>query len=66
MKNSNNGLILVTGGAGFIGYHLTKKLLQNNYEVRVFDNLYRANQSAIEELKSMKGVESHRGRCKIS
>ena len=57
MKNSNNGLILVTGGAGFIGYHLTKKLLQNNYEVRVFDNLYRANQSAIEELKSMKGVE---------
>ena len=54
MKNSNNGLILVTGGAGFIGYHLTKKLLQNNYEVRVF---YQNRQSAIEELKSMKGVE---------
>ena len=32
-------LILVTGAAGFIGYHLSKKLLFNNYEVIGFDNL---------------------------
>ena len=30
---------LVTGGAGFIGSHLTEKLHQNNIEVLVVDNL---------------------------
>ena len=30
---------LVTGGAGFIGSHLTEKLHQNNIEVLVIDNL---------------------------
>ena len=30
---------LVTGGAGFIGSHLCKKLLENNYEVIAFDDL---------------------------
>ena len=30
---------LVTGGAGFIGSHLTEKLYQNNIEVLVVDNL---------------------------
>jgi len=31
--------ILVTGGCGFIGYALTKQLLQKGYEVDVIDNL---------------------------
>lgn len=31
--------ILMTGGAGFIGSHLTKKLLELNYYVLVIDNL---------------------------
>ncbi|MEM8509772.1 MAG: NAD-dependent epimerase/dehydratase family protein [Bacteroidota bacterium] len=31
--------ILVTGAAGFIGYHVTKKLLENGYEVVGVDNL---------------------------
>lgn len=30
--------VLVTGGAGFIGYHLTKKLLNDGYRIVSVDN----------------------------
>lgn len=36
MKNEK---ILVTGGAGFIGFHLSKKLLEEGYTVVGYDNL---------------------------
>ena len=32
---------LITGGAGFIGYHLTKELLENGYEIVLVDNFSR-------------------------
>ncbi len=31
--------VLITGGAGFIGFHLSKRLLDNNYQVIAIDNL---------------------------
>lgn len=31
-------LVLVTGGAGFIGSHLTERLIERDYRVRVLDN----------------------------
>ncbi len=31
--------VLITGGAGFIGAHLTNELLENGYRVRVLDSL---------------------------
>ena len=34
-----NGKVLVTGAAGFIGYHFSQLLLQNSYQVIGIDNL---------------------------
>jgi nucleoside-diphosphate-sugar epimerase len=34
--------ILVTGGAGFIGFHLTKKLLELGADVTIYDNMSNA------------------------
>jgi len=31
--------VLITGGAGFIGYHTANKLVGEGYKVRIFDNL---------------------------
>ena len=31
--------VLITGGAGFIGLNLVKKLLSKNYDITVLDNL---------------------------
>ena len=32
-------VILVTGAAGFIGFHLCSKLIKNGFEVIGFDNI---------------------------
>lgn len=39
MEHLKNKKILVTGGAGFIGFHLCKKLSESNPNVTIYDNL---------------------------
>jgi UDP-glucose 4-epimerase len=41
--------ILVTGGAGYIGSHFTRVLIERGYEVVVFDNLYAGFLDAVHE-----------------
>jgi len=43
--------ILVTGGAGYIGSHMCVELLQNGYEVIVFDNLANASRKSIDAVQ---------------
>jgi UDP-glucuronate decarboxylase len=42
--------ILVTGGAGFLGSHLCRALLEKNHEVICLDNFYTGSKANIEEL----------------
>ena len=42
--------ILITGGAGFIGSHLSKRLLSNNNKVICVDNLFTGNMNNISDL----------------
>ncbi len=39
--------VLVTGGAGYIGSHVTDMLISRGYEVVVFDNLYTGHEEAV-------------------
>jgi len=44
--------ILITGGSGFIGSHLSERLLKENHEVIVADNFYTGDKNNIAHLQS--------------
>lgn len=46
-------MILVTGGAGYIGSHMVVDLVENGYEVVIFDNLEVGHIETVETLKKI-------------
>jgi len=43
--------ILITGGAGFVGYHIAKRLSKERYEITLVDNFFRSERDA--DLKAL-------------
>jgi UDP-glucose 4-epimerase len=52
-----SGRVLVTGGTGFIGGHLVKRLLERGLEVTVLDNLFTGSMRNLEEANAVKFVK---------
>ncbi|EKE11052.1 MAG: hypothetical protein ACD_15C00148G0001 [uncultured bacterium] len=57
INQQENMKILVTGGAGFIGSHLCRKLLENGHKVLCADNLFSGNKGNIIDLLDNKRFE---------
>lgn len=55
--NNTRSKILVTGGAGFVGSHLCRKLVKEGHDVLCVDNLYTGNKENILDLFSNPNFE---------
>lgn len=54
-------MILITGGAGYVGSHCVLELLKNNYDVLIFDNLSTGHIETVETLKNFGNVDFIKG-----
>lgn len=50
-------MILITGGAGFIGSHAAVELLDAGYEIAVIDNFSNSNMEAVFRIKELTGKD---------
>ena len=57
MKKNNNNRNLITGGAGFLGSHLAKQLLEKGEEVICLDNFFTGTKKNIQGLINHKNFE---------
>jgi UDP-glucose 4-epimerase len=58
MEQLKNKKILVTGGAGFIGFHLCKKLSESNPNVTIYDNLSSGTLENVKDTPKAKFVKN--------
>jgi len=54
--NEKNMMILVTGGAGYIGCHTLITLIEDNHQVVVVDNLSNSSKTALERVEKITGI----------
>lgn len=52
---ASHGVILITGGAGFIGSHLADRLARDGRSVRILDDLSTGSMATVEALRSVHG-----------
>ena len=52
-------IVVVTGGAGFIGSHVVVELLENGYEVVVVDNLSNASPEVFHRIEQITNKKLH-------
>ena len=52
---SENKVVLVTGGAGYIGSHTVLQLLEQGYQPVVVDNLSNSSQESLRRVEQLTG-----------
>jgi len=58
--------ILLTGGLGFIGSHLTIELIQNNYNVIIIDNLSNSTINVLDSIEKITNIRPILYQCDIN
>lgn len=53
----SNSKILITGGAGYIGSHVAKQLLEQGHDIIILDNLSTGSQKTLDTLYNIKPFE---------
>jgi UDP-glucose 4-epimerase len=59
-------MILVTGGAGYIGSHTVVGLLNGGYDIVIVDNLCNSHPNVIERIKTITGKDFHFYRADVN
>jgi len=57
--------ICVSGGAGYIGSHTVLELLENGFDVTVFDSLYNASTEALTRVETLTGKKVRFVKCDL-